>query len=48
LHDIVDGPPEAVGGVPQFWRKLQVLYRNQELIKDPLQGGWGIGVLYVD
>jgi len=48
FHDIVEGKPEAVGGVPQFWRELWSSCHHEEFIKDPLQGGWGIGVLYVD
>lgn len=48
FHDIVDGPAENVGGVPQFWREVKGRYRHTELIKDPSQGGYGIGVLYVD
>jgi predicted O-methyltransferase YrrM len=46
LHDIVPGPPEAVGGVPDFWRQV----RDEtavELVEDWDQGGWGIGVLRV-
>jgi len=46
LHDIVPGPPEAVGGVPEFWRHI----RDEtavELVEDWDQGGWGIGVLRV-
>lgn len=48
FHDIVDGPPENVGGVPRFWREIKARYRHEELINDPQQGGLGIGVLYVD
>jgi len=46
FHDIVPGPPEAVGGVPDFWRQV----RDEtalELVEDWDQGGWGIGVLRV-
>ena len=48
FHDIADGLPENVGGVPRFWNELKHQFRNQEFIADPKQGGWGIGVLYVD
>lgn len=48
LHDIVEGPSDAVGGVPQFWRELKHKYRHREIIQCPRQGGFGIGVLYVD
>jgi len=48
FHDIVDGPPEDVGGVPQFWREIKLRYRHSEFVMDWQQRGWGIGVLYVD
>lgn len=48
MHDIVDGLPEFVGGVPQFWRDIRLKYRHQEFINDPSQGGFGIGIIYVD
>ncbi len=48
FHDIVEGSSEFVGGVPRFWREVRSQYRHAEFIHDPLQGGFGIGVLYVD
>ena len=48
FHDIVEGPPDCVGGVPRFWREVRSGFRHWEFVKDPLQGGYGIGVLYVD
>jgi cephalosporin hydroxylase len=48
LHDIVEGPPEKIGGVPRFWRETKSKYRHIEIIEDRQQGGYGIGVLYVD
>jgi cephalosporin hydroxylase len=48
FHDIVDGPSDAVGGVPRFWREVSASRRCKEFIQDPGQGGFGIGVLYVD
>jgi predicted O-methyltransferase YrrM len=44
FHDIVDGDPQLVGGVPRFWRSVRSV-DGRELIADPGQGGWGIGVL---
>lgn len=44
LHDIVDGPEEVVGGVPEFWRSLRDL-DTSELIEDPEQGGYGLGIV---
>ncbi len=47
FHDIVNGPPEKVGGVPRFWSEIKHSYRHIELVKDWDQGGFGIGVLYI-
>lgn len=47
FHDIAEGPPENVGGVPRFWREIKRKYRHEEFIRDPNQGGYGIGVLHV-
>jgi predicted O-methyltransferase YrrM len=45
FHDIVDGPPEAVGGVPQLWREVRsTLDAPRELVESWEQGGFGIGV----
>ena len=44
FHDIVDGKPELVGGVPDFWRSIRTP-ESQEFVEDPGQGGYGIGVL---
>jgi predicted O-methyltransferase YrrM len=44
FHDIVDGKPEFVGGVPDFWRSIRTP-KSQEFVEDPGQGGYGIGVL---
>lgn len=48
MHDIVDGLPEYVGGVPQFWREVRQQYRHREIINDPSQGGYGLGIIYVE
>ena len=49
FHDIVwGGPPENVSGVPRFWRGIKSKCRHIERIKDRQQGGYGIGVLYLD
>jgi cephalosporin hydroxylase len=44
FHDIVDGPHEFVGGVPDFWRSIRG-EDSIEFVRDPGQGGYGIGVL---
>lgn len=48
FHDIVEGSSDAVGDVPKFWNEVKSAYRHEEFINDPLQGGYGIGVLYLD
>jgi predicted O-methyltransferase YrrM len=44
FHDIAPGPPDAVGGVPEFWQTIRTDDAT-ELVEDWSQGGWGIGVL---
>jgi cephalosporin hydroxylase len=44
LHDIVEGPPEAVGEVPRFWRELRGT-GTEEIVADWGQGGYGIGLV---
>ena len=34
------------GEVPRFWRELRKGRRTEELIADPGQDGYGIGVVY--
>jgi hypothetical protein len=46
FHDIVPGPPEAVGGVPRFWAEIKHKYRCVELVNDWSQNGYGIGVIF--
>jgi predicted O-methyltransferase YrrM len=45
LHDIVPGPRELVGGVPDFWRTLKKSHNVEELVQDWEQGGFGIGLV---
>ena len=49
FHDIVPGPKENVGGVPEFWQEIRDRYDRyeaMEIVKDWNQGGYGIGLLY--
>lgn len=48
FHDIVDGPFSSVGDVPRFWRELKARLPGIELVEDPGQGGFGIGVIRLD
>ena len=48
FHDIVDGPAEAVGGVPRFWKELRARIPGEEIVADWSQGGFGIGHLRKD
>lgn len=46
FHDIVDGPAEAVGGVPQFWSELRATHPQvREFVENRRQGGYGLGVV---
>jgi predicted O-methyltransferase YrrM len=55
FHDIHEdyttsrGTPTAAisGDVPRFWRELQQRHRTEELVADPGQDGFGIGIVYV-
>jgi predicted O-methyltransferase YrrM len=47
FHDICPGPPDAVGGVPSFWKETMGKYQNMPIIKDQSQGGCGIGILFL-
>jgi len=44
FHDIVPGPPEAVGDVPSFWREIRTR-ESVEIVEDWQQRSFGIGVL---
>lgn len=43
LHDIVPGPYESVGGVPELWAELRAERETREFVADWEQGGLGIG-----
>ena len=45
LHDIVDGRPDIVGGVPRFWREIRRRYETEELVADRNRDGYGIGLV---
>jgi predicted O-methyltransferase YrrM len=55
LHDVNEDfrtrhgieTPSISGDVPRFWRELKEGYRTEELIADPEQDGFGIGLVYV-
>ncbi len=54
FHDIVRdfatrcGTPTGhyTGGVPVFWEEIRAQHRTLELIEDPEQDGYGIGIAY--
>ena len=48
FHDIVPGPKEGVGGVPEFWQGIKDRYEAKEIVKDWNQGGYGIGLIYIN
>ena len=45
FHDIVKRTPESDCNVKKFWDEIKEDYDYIEIIKDPEQGGFGIGVL---
>ena len=47
FHDICAGPPENVGEVPRFWAEIRDKYRTETVIKDPSQGGFGVGIIHI-
>lgn len=48
LHDIVEHPPALGCDVSRFWNQIKSQYRHVEIIENRDEGGYGIGVLYVD
>jgi predicted O-methyltransferase YrrM len=46
FHDIAKHPPKLECDVDRFWNEVKQSYRHLEIVKDPLQGWAGIGVLY--
>jgi predicted O-methyltransferase YrrM len=46
FHDICAGPKELVGGVSRFWEEIKNSYTYEEIIENPDQKGFGIGVIY--
>jgi hypothetical protein len=55
LHDVNEDyatrhgveTPSISGEVPRFWHELKSRCRTHELVADPAQDGFGIGVVYV-
>lgn len=45
FHDIAKSPAENYG-VEKFWNEIKDNFKHQEIIEDPDQLGYGIGVLY--
>jgi predicted O-methyltransferase YrrM len=45
FHDIVPGPSDKVGGVPQFWQELKKTHSVREFVEDWNQKGYGLGLL---
>jgi len=47
FHDIVDNQPTPGNQVQHFWRRLKQEARTEEIVADPNQCGFGIGVVTV-
>ena len=39
FHDIISGPFEAVGGVPEFWNEIKDNFSHEEIVEDWKQSG---------
>jgi predicted O-methyltransferase YrrM len=48
LHDIAEHAPTTGCEVSRFWNQIKSQYPHIEIINDRQQGGFGIGVLYLD
>ena len=49
FHDIKPGPKNEVGGVPNFWRKINSQYPSLEIIEDDGRtGSYGIGLVFLE
>ena len=46
FHDVVKHPQHLGCEVERFWNEIKHSYRNTEIIKNPLQGWAGIGILH--
>lgn len=47
LHDIHPHSRGWGGEVPKFWNEIRERYRQTELIANPTQDGYGIGVIWI-
>jgi predicted O-methyltransferase YrrM len=47
FHDIAKHPPTLDCDVDRYWNEIKHKFRHEEIIKDPLQGWAGIGILYI-
>ncbi len=47
FHDIVEKQPVATNQVYPFWRRLKERVETREIIADPAQCGYGIGLVHV-
>ena len=47
LHDIASGPPEVVGEVPRFWKRIRPQFDVREIVAKPDQAGFGIGLICI-
>jgi predicted O-methyltransferase YrrM len=47
FHDICSGPQELVGEVDRFWDMIKLAYNYKEIVGNPDQKGFGIGLLSI-
>ncbi len=48
FHDIVNGDPDLIGEVSKFWNEVKTRYDHKEIIENPEQKIFGIGVLFIN
>jgi predicted O-methyltransferase YrrM len=46
FHDIVPGPRELVGDVPNFWKRIRQKFCYEEIVENWSQGTHGIGIIF--
>jgi len=46
FHDINFGPEENVGGVPKFWNEIKSNFLSVEIVDNPRNTSYGIGLLF--
>lgn len=46
MHDILENPSDPTIDVHRFWREVSARFRSEEIVADPGQGKFGIGLVW--